>query len=72
MTDIYTQLVGGAPSATAALANALAAKGTTLADAYNAWATAQLTGGYTIGVLQGVKPEPYTTTVYGNEGGHNR
>ncbi len=47
VTDIYTELVGGAPSATAALANALAAKGTTLADAYNAWATAQLTGGYT-------------------------
>ena len=54
--DIFAQGQAGAASATAALSAALVAKGTTLADTYNAWTTAQLTGGYTVTTLQTAKP----------------
>ena len=61
MKDIFALGQSGAPTATAALANALAAKGTTLADTFDAWTTVEMTGGYTVTPLQGYKPTPYTT-----------
>lgn len=60
--DIFTQAAGAPTSATNALANALAAKGTTLADAYNAWATLRLTSGYSTASLQKIAPDTYGAT----------
>jgi hypothetical protein len=57
--DIFAQGAAGAPTATSALANALAAKGTTLADAYNAWTTFDLASLYTVPALQGRTPARY-------------
>jgi len=62
--DIYTQGALGAPTAVAALADALTAKGTTLADIYDAWSTAEMTRSYSVVALQSRTPE--TPTVYGN------
>jgi hypothetical protein len=59
--DAFAQGQGGAASATAALANALAAKGTTLSGAYNAWIAVEMTGAYSIKALQGRKPTAYAT-----------
>jgi len=68
--DIFTQAAGAPTSATNALANVLAAKGTTLADAYNAWATLRLTSGYTTASLQKIAPDTYgATTVTGTKPG---
>jgi hypothetical protein len=61
--DIFAQGAAGAPSAIAAVADALAAKGTTLADTYNAWTTAQLTSGYSISALQALKPSAYQAAI---------
>jgi hypothetical protein len=59
LQDVLTQGAGGAPSATAALSTALGAKGTTLADTYNAWTQADLIGGYGIAALQNLQPPVY-------------
>jgi len=69
--DIFTQGAAGAPAATAttAISNALAAKGTTLADTYNAWTQADLIGGYSISTLQGLPPTPYGAWQTGIKGG---
>jgi hypothetical protein len=67
--DVFAQGAAGAPTATAALANAIAAKGTTLADVFNAWSTAQMTGGYTVAALQTTKPDPYAAVSTGTTSG---
>ncbi|MGZ8717419.1 MAG: hypothetical protein ACXWYO_09940, partial [Gaiellaceae bacterium] len=66
MKDIFAQGLAGAPAATAisSVAAALAAKGTTLADTYNAWALAELTSVYSVPALQTVKPQPYGATIF--------
>jgi hypothetical protein len=63
--DVFAQGQAGAATATAALANALAAKGTTLADVFNNWATVQMTGGYTATALQATRPHPYAVVQTG-------
>ena len=55
--DIFAQGAAGAPNAVSALANALVAKGTTLADAYNAWTAVDLASLYTVPALQGRTPK---------------
>jgi len=56
-------------SAIGAVANVLAAKGTTLAATYNAWQTADLVGGYTAKDLQAVPKVIYGTVATGVSGG---
>ncbi len=65
--DIFTQAAAGAPAATSmsAIAAALAAKGTTLEDTYNAWITADMTAGYSVTALQSLKPAAYATVETG-------
>ena len=67
--DIFAQGAAGAPSATAALADAIAAKGTTLATVYNNWSTLQMSSGYTVAALQGKKPTAYATVQTGVKSG---
>ena len=59
VNDIFAQGAAGAPNAVSALANALVAKGTTLADAYNAWTAVDLASLYTVPALQGRTPVRY-------------
>jgi hypothetical protein len=60
--DIFTQVgAQGDGSALASVTTALGAKGATLADTYNAWTAAELTGSYTAPALQGLAP-----TIYGS------
>ena len=65
LASAFAQGQAGAGSATASLAAALAAKGTTLADTYNAWSTVQLTGGYSVTPLQTLHPTPYAVVQTG-------
>jgi hypothetical protein len=69
--DIFTQAAAGAPAATSmsAIAAALAAKGTTLEDTYNAWITTDMTAAYSVGALQSLKPVPYATVQTGTVSG---
>ena len=69
MQGIFAQGQAGAPTATAALANALTAKATTLADTFNAWSTVQMTGNYTVVPLQTQKPAPYAFVQTGSTSG---
>ena len=64
--DIFTQGAAGAPGATSmsAISAALAVKGTTLEDTYNAWITTDMTGGYSVKALV-LKPIPYATVQTG-------
>lgn len=59
--DIFAQGAAGAPGLTAvgALANALAARGTTLADTYDAWTAVDLASLYSVPALQGRTPVRY-------------
>lgn len=61
--DIFAQGAGGAGSAIASVQAALVAKGSTLADTYNAWALAELTSAYSVSPLQAVKPAPYGAAI---------
>ena len=65
--DIFTQAAAGAPAATSmsAIAAALAAKGTTLEDTYNAWITTDMTAGYSVDALKAGKPVAYATVKTG-------
>jgi hypothetical protein len=63
--DIYAQGAAGAGTAIQSVAAALVAKGTTLSDTYNDWITAQLTAGYSVKALQGLKPLTVGTTSTG-------
>jgi hypothetical protein len=64
--DIFTQLAANGPGTSlASLSAALVAKGTTISDTYNAWATAELSGAYSVKVLQGLKPTAYATVSTG-------
>ncbi len=56
-------------SGIAGLASALAAQGTTLADTYNAWSTADMSGGFTTAALQSYRPSPYRTVSTGTKPG---
>lgn len=55
--------------ATTALANALAAKGTSLTAVYTNWAVAAMTGGYSVGVLSSTAPDPDATVQTGTVSG---
>lgn len=50
-------------SATTAVANAIAAKGSSLSDTFNDWTTANLTGAYSVEALQTVLPPTYGTAI---------
>jgi hypothetical protein len=63
--SIFSQGAGGGVSATTALSNAIAAKGSTLGDVFNDWAVANMTGGYTVPLLQGVVPPTYASIAAG-------
>lgn len=65
--DVFAQGAAGASSATAALASALAARGTTLTDVYLNWIAADMSGGYSVKALQGLRPSPYTSIETGTE-----
>lgn len=54
--DVFAKARTLGTGSTAALAATLVDKGTTLADTYNNWATAAMTGGYAPAVLQGARP----------------
>ena len=64
--DVFNQGRAGDPGSTAAssLTAALVAKGTTLADTYNAWARAELTSSYSVASLQVIKPRPYGAQIF--------
>ena len=64
--DIFAQLaINGPGTSLASLTAALVAKGTTISDTYNAWATAELTGAYSVKALQGLKPTWYASVSTG-------
>jgi hypothetical protein len=56
--DVFARGAAGAPGLTAlgAISDALVARGSTVADTYNAWTQADLIGGYGISALQGREP----------------
>ena len=66
VNDIFLQGIAGDPGTTAigAVSAALVAKGTTLADTYNAWARAEVSSAYSVAALQKVKPRPYGAPIY--------
>jgi hypothetical protein len=66
--DVFTQAAGSG-TAILGLTNAIAAKGTTLTDLYNAWSTAEMTGGYTQSALKQHRPTPKQTVSTGNKAG---
>jgi hypothetical protein len=51
------------------LTQMLAAKGATLADVFQDWTTANMTGAYTATGLKGIKPPAFSTTLTGNASG---
>jgi hypothetical protein len=55
--SVFTQAAGSG-TAIGGLVGALTAKGTTLADTYNAWTTADMSGGYSVPALQAYRPAP--------------
>ena len=57
--DVFAQGAAGATSATAALDNALKAKGTTLGDAFNDYTAFNAAGAFTVVALQGLAPSIY-------------
>jgi hypothetical protein len=64
--DVVTQLAANGPGTSlASLAAALAPKGPTVPDIYNAWATAELTGAYSVKALKGLKPTVYASVPTG-------
>jgi hypothetical protein len=62
---IYAQGAVGGVSAITAVGNAIAAKNSTLGDVFNDWAVANMTGGYTVPLLQGLVPPTYTSIAAG-------
>jgi len=67
--DVFAAGAAGAPTATQALANTLAAKGTSLAAAFDAWTQVDMQGAYTPKILQGTSPTPFTTVETGDKAG---
>ncbi len=57
--DVFAQGAAGAPSAMAALDNALKAKGTTLSDVFNDYSAFDAAGAYTVAALHGLVPSIY-------------
>jgi hypothetical protein len=64
VTDVLAQ-GAAADSALPAIANALAAKGTSLSDTYNAWIAADMSGGYSAAALKTLRPQPIATVQTG-------
>ena len=67
--DVFARGAAGAPTAITAVSDALVARGTTLADTYDAWTQADLVGGYSLSALQGQTPLIYITWQTGAKGG---
>jgi hypothetical protein len=67
--DVFALGAGGAGSAIAAVSAEFTAKGTTLADAYDAWTQADLTGAYNVAGLQQSAPTVYASLQTGAKGG---
>jgi hypothetical protein len=57
--DVLVRGAAGAPNAITAVSDALVARGSTLADTYNAWTQADLIGAYSISALQNRQPPFY-------------
>lgn len=57
--SIFGQGAAGAGSAAAALSNAIAAKGGSLADTFTDWTVANMTGSYSVAALQNLPPPTY-------------
>ncbi|MDQ1532850.1 MAG: hypothetical protein QOF28_611 [Actinomycetota bacterium] len=66
--DVFTQ-AASADDALAGLNAALAAKGTNLADTFDAWSTVDMSGGYTRTELQTYRPHPVGSVSTGVETG---
>jgi hypothetical protein len=60
---IFQQATAHMSSATTALENAIAAKGSTLTDVFNDWTAVNLTGAYSVPVLQDILPTAYGSTI---------
>lgn len=58
--SVFAQ-AAGSRTGIGGLAGALTAQGTTLADTYNAWSTADMSGGYSTSALQSYRPTPVKT-----------
>jgi len=69
VSSVLAAGAAGAPSAVGAVANALAAKGTSLAETYGNWIAADMSGGYAVRPLQATRPTPYATVSTGIESG---
>ncbi|HVS86172.1 MAG TPA: hypothetical protein VHD91_11115, partial [Gaiellaceae bacterium] len=67
--DVFAAGAAGAATATDALSNALVARGSSLAEAFNAWTRADMQGAYTPKILQGGSPTPFTTVQTGDKAG---
>ncbi|MCW2975804.1 MAG: hypothetical protein JWM06_1085 [Actinomycetia bacterium] len=66
--DVFTQAASSG-TAISGLVAALTAKGTTLADTYNAWTIADMSGGYSVSALQAYRPAPLSTVSAGAKAG---
>jgi hypothetical protein len=66
--NIFTQAASSG-TAMGGLTGALGAQGTTLADTYNSWSTANMSGGYTLPALKSYRPDPYGFTNTGAKDG---
>jgi hypothetical protein len=66
--DVFARGAAGASSINA-ISGALGARGTTLADTYNAWAQTDLVGGYSIAALQGLPPSVIGKIATGTKSG---
>jgi hypothetical protein len=66
--NVFTQAAGSGTSI-GGLVGALAAKGTTLSDIYNAWSTADMSGGYSVSALQAYRPAPLSIISAGAKAG---
>ena len=64
---VFQQAASGASSAVTALSNALAAKGTTLANAFDAWTTVRMSASFTAGSLNAYTPHPYAVVQTGSK-----
>lgn len=67
--SVFQQGAAGAGSATTALSDAIAAKGSSLVDTFTDWTVANMTGSYTVGNLQALLPPKYSTISTGTASG---
>lgn len=69
LKSVFDQGAAGAGSATTALSNAIAAKGSSLADTFTDWTVANMTGSYQVANLQVLVPPAYSTIATGKTSG---